>query len=123
MEENMYAIVEVLGEQVKAEKGEEIIVPYMSERNEGEKLELDKVMLISNDGEPVVGKPYIEGATINTSVIGHIKGDKVIVFKKKRRTGYHKKQGHREKYTKLMVDNIEYKKAKAKPVSEKETED
>jgi large subunit ribosomal protein L21 len=102
----MYAIVDILGEQVKVSKGEEVAVPFMSESKEGDALTLDKVLLISGDGEPVVGQPTISGAAVRAKVLGHFKGDKVIVFKKKRRTGYHKTQGHRQNYTKILVEEI-----------------
>ncbi|RKZ29147.1 50S ribosomal protein L21 [bacterium] len=102
----MYAIVEILGEQVKAVPGEEVIVPFMDGKDEGENLTFDRVMLISGDGEPIIGQPVIEGATVKAKVVEHFKDDKVIVFKKKRRTGYHKKQGHRQNLTRLMVEEI-----------------
>ncbi|MCD6501354.1 50S ribosomal protein L21 [bacterium] len=102
----MYAIIDIDGEQVKVEKGKESIVPLMSEKDSGDEVVFDRVMLLSGEGEPVIGTPTIDGATVKAKVIEHFRGDKVIVFKKKRRTGYHKKQGHREDYTRLMVEEI-----------------
>lgn len=102
----MYAIVEIQGEQVKVEAGHDVVVPFMSEKETGDELTFDRVMLISGENEPIVGQPVIEGAQIKAKVVDHFKGDKVIVFKKKRRTGYHKKQGHRQNYTRLMVEEI-----------------
>ena len=102
----MYAIVEVLGEQVKAVPGKEMVVPYMSDKKDGDEITVDKVMLISNEGDQTIGKPIIDGASVKALIIEHFRDDKVIVFKKKRRTGYHKKQGHRQNYTKLMVKEI-----------------
>ncbi len=102
----MYAIIEILGEQVKVEPGVEVVVPFMGDKEEGDKITLDRVMLISDNGEPIIGQPAVEGATVEGKVLGHIKGDKVLVFKKKRRTGYHKKQGHRQDYTRVLVEKI-----------------
>ncbi len=102
----MYAIVEIQGEQVKVEAGHDVVVPFMAEKETGDELTFDRVMLISGENEPIVGQPVIEGAQIKAKVVDHFKGDKVIVFKKKRRTGYHKKQGHRQNYTRLMVEEI-----------------
>lgn len=103
---NMYAIVEVRGEQVKLEPGKEVLVPYLGEKNEGETIILDKVMLISGDTEPIVGSPTVEGASVKAIILDAEKGDKVIVFKKKRRTGYHLKKGHRQQYSRLKVEEI-----------------
>jgi len=102
----MYAIVEILGEQVKTIPGEEVVVPFMNDKEEGDNLTFDRVMLISGEGEPIIGQPVIEGATVKAKVVEHFKDDKIIVFKKKRRTGYHKKRGHRENLTRLLVEEI-----------------
>ena len=102
----MYAIVEVLGDQVRVEPGGETVVPHMSDKSEGDEITLNKVLLISGEGEPIVGRPSVEGASVSATVTGHFKDDKVIVFKKKRRTGYHKKQGHRQQYTRIRIDEI-----------------
>ena len=102
----MYAIIDIKGEQVKVEAGKQAVVPLMSDKNVGDEIILDRVILLSGDGEPVVGMPIIEGATVKATVVDHFRGDKVIVFKKKRRTGYQKKQGHRQNYTRLMVEEI-----------------
>jgi len=83
----MYAIVDIAGQQIKVEKDREIFV-HRLEGHEGDNLDFEKVMLVE-DGETVnVGKPYVEGAKVTASIISHLKGDKVIVFKKKRRKGY-----------------------------------
>lgn len=102
----MYAIVEISGEQVKVTPGEEIFVPFISEKTEGENLTFDNVLLISDEKEPIIGKPHIEGASVVATVVGHAKGEKIKVFKKIRRTGYHKTQGHRQNYTKIRIDEI-----------------
>ncbi len=106
MEEKMYAIVEIQGEQVKVEPGQDVVVPFMADAKSGDELTFDRVMLISGENEPIIGQPVIEGAHVKAKVIDHYKGEKIIVFKKKRRTGYHKKQGHRQDHTRLMVEEI-----------------
>ena len=102
----MYAIVDILGEQVKVSKGEEVTVPYICEGEEGKTLTFDKVLLISGEGEPIIGKPTIAGAEVRGKVLGHFKTDKVVVFKKVRRTGYQKTQGHRQNFTRILVEEI-----------------
>jgi large subunit ribosomal protein L21 len=102
----MYAIVEIQGEQVKVEPGVNVVVPFMSDKDSGDQLTFDRVLLISGENEPIVGQPTIEGAQVKAKVVDHFKDDKVLVFKKKRRTGYHKMQGHRQNYTRLMVEEI-----------------
>ncbi len=102
----MYAIVEILGDQVKVSPGEDVVVPFMDGKKEGDELTFDRVMLISGENEPIIGQPVIEGAQIKAKVVGHFRDEKIIVFKKKRRTGYHKKQGHRQDLTRLMVEEI-----------------
>ncbi|HHS49744.1 MAG TPA: 50S ribosomal protein L21 [candidate division Zixibacteria bacterium] len=102
----MYAIVDIKGEQVKVEAGKQAVVPHIADKNEGDEVLFDRVILLSGDGEPVVGQPTIEGASVQAKVVEHFRGDKVIVFKKKRRTGYHKKQGHRQDYTRLLIEEI-----------------
>jgi len=106
MEAKMYAIVEIKGEQVRVEAGQDVVVPFMADKEEGDQLTFDRVLLISGENEPIVGQPIVDGAQVKTKVLEHYKGDKVIVFKKKRRTGYHKKQGHRQDHTRLLVEEI-----------------
>ena len=112
----MYAIVEIAGQQFKVEKDQQIFV-HRLDNEEGSKVEFDKVLLIDNGGKVNVGAPAISGAKVTAKVLGHMKGDKVIVFKKKRRKGYKKKNGHRQSFTELSITGIEIKKpaaAKAK---------
>lgn len=109
----MYAIVDIAGQQFKVEKEQEVIV-HRLEKEAGEEVEFNNVMLIDNDGKIVVGKPFVEGAKVTAKIISHLKGDKVIVFKKKRRKGYQKASGHRQFLTKIQIENIAEKAAKAK---------
>ena len=102
----MYAVVEIAGMQMKVEEGMKVWVPYMKNHNEGEKISFDKVLLVADGDEIKVGKPVVEGASVEGTFLGYAKGPKLIVFKKKRRKGYHKKRGHREHYSVLKIDNI-----------------
>ncbi len=101
----MYAIVEIAGQQFKVEEGQELFV-HQLDAKEGDSVSFDKVLLVDNGGTVTVGKPTVKSAAINASVIEHLKGDKVIVFKKKRRKGYKKKNGHRQSFTKIKVEGI-----------------
>ncbi len=101
----MYAIVEIAGQQFKVEQGQEIYV-HRLKAEEGEQLNIDKVLLTDNDGSISIGKPTVYGASVTATVLEHLKGDKVIVFKKKRRKGYRVKNGHRQYLTKLKIDSI-----------------
>jgi len=101
----MYAIVEIAGQQFKVEKDQKIFV-HRLEGEEGGAVEFDKVLLVDNNGEIKVGVPTVEGAAVKAQILEHLKGDKVIVFKKKRRKGYKKKNGHRQYLTKLQIQEI-----------------
>jgi len=101
----MYAIVEIAGQQFKVQKDQKVFVHRLA-AEAGEKLEFDRVMLIDNDGKITLGAPAIEGAIITATVIDHLKGDKVIIFKKKRRKGYRKRNGHRQQFTAITITNI-----------------
>ena len=100
-----YAIVESGGKQYKAVEGGTIEVDRLA-LEVGQEIELEDVLLISNDGEVVVGSPTVDGATIAATVVAQFKGPKIIVFKYKSRQRYRVKQGHRQKYTRLMIDQI-----------------
>ena len=104
----MYAIVEIAGQQFKIEKDQQIFV-HRLEVKEGSKVDFEKVLLIDNGGKVNVGAPAIKGATVTAKVLEHLKGDKVIVFKKKRRKGYRVKNGHRQYLTKLEIVKINEK--------------
>ena len=101
----MYAIVDIAGQQFKVEQGQEVFV-HRLEGNEGDKVEFDKVLLVDNDGKVKVGKPMVKGAKIDAKIVNHLRGDKVIVFKKKRRKGFQKSNGHRQEMTKVLIENI-----------------
>lgn len=101
----MYAIVEIGAQQYKVEEGKKIFVHKLS-KEEGTKVEFDRVLLVENDGKVQVGTPVVEGAKIEATVITEVKGDKVIVFKKKRRKGYRVKNGHRQQYTQIEIKKI-----------------
>ena len=114
----MYAIVEIAGQQFKVEKDQQIFV-HQLEGKEGDKLQFSNVLLIDDGGKIAVGAPAVEGAKVTAKIVEHAKGDKVIVFKKKRRKGYAVKNGHRQKFTKIAIDGIIAKGAK-KPAAKKE---
>ena len=101
----MYAIVEIAGQQFKVQKDQKIFV-HRLDAEAGQKLEFDKVLLVDNGGKITLGAPAIEGAKITAEVNGHVKGDKVIIFRKKRRKGYKKKNGHRQQFTAITISNI-----------------
>jgi large subunit ribosomal protein L21 len=101
----MYAIVEIAGQQFKVERGTKVYV-HRLDANEGAKIEFDKVLLVDNGGKVQVGTPSIDGAKVAATVLSHLKGDKVIVFKKKRRKGYQKSNGHRQQLTQILVQGI-----------------
>ena len=102
----MNAIVEVLGQQFKVEAGRKLFVHRMEEAERGSQIELDKVLLIDNDGTITVGAPTVEGAKVVAEVVSHVRGEKVLVFHKKRRKGYRKLNGHRQNFTELMIKEI-----------------
>jgi large subunit ribosomal protein L21 len=101
----MYAIVEIAGTQVKVEKDKFYYTPLL-EGNDGDTVEFDNVLLVDNDGKVVVGSPSIKGSKVTGKILGQQKGDKVIVFKKKRRKGYKVKNGHRQQFTKILIEDI-----------------
>lgn len=101
----MYAIVEIAGQQFKVEKDKKIFVHRLP-NEEGTEVEFDKVLLFDNDGDVKIGAPAIAGATVSATVLEHMKGDKVIVFKKKRRKGYKKRNGHRQYLTQIQIQDI-----------------
>lgn len=101
----MFAIVTIAGQQFKVEEGQELFV-HQLEASEGDKVSFAEVLLTENNGQVTVGKPFVSGAKVTASVIGQQKGDKVIVFKKKRRKGYRVKNGHRQSFTKIKVESI-----------------
>ncbi|MFZ6053190.1 50S ribosomal protein L21 [Halocola ammonii] len=124
----MYAIVEIAGHQYKVQKDQQVYVNRLQAK-EGDKVSFDNVLLLDDNGNVTVGAPAIDGAQVSAKVEKHLKGDKVIVFKKKRRKGYRKKNGFRAYLTELTIDSIVAKGAKkaeksaeSKPKAEKKTE-
>jgi len=101
----MYAIVEIAGQQFKVEKDKNIYV-HRLEAEEGAAVDFEKVLLVDQDGEVKVGKPVVEGAKISASVVSHVRGDKVTVFKKKNRKGYQIRNGHRQDFTQIKIEDI-----------------
>lgn len=101
----MYAIVNIAGQQFKVQKDQQIFV-HRQVGDEGAKLNFDDVLLIDNNGKIIVGAPKVEGASVSAKIIGHVQGDKVLVFKKKRRKGYQKMNGHRQQFTKIQIESI-----------------
>lgn len=101
----MYAIVEIAGQQFKVEKDSKLYV-HRLDAEEGSNIDFDKVLLVDNAGTVNVGTPTVKGAKITAKVLSHLKGDKVIVFKKKRRKGYQKRNGHRQYLSQVQVESI-----------------
>ncbi len=101
----MYAIVDIAGQQFKVEKDNKIFVNRLK-AEQGASLSFDKVLLIDEDGKVKIGSPYVEGASVKAKVLEHLKGDKVIVFKKIRRKGFDKKNGHRQCLTQILIEEI-----------------
>lgn len=101
----MYAIVEIAGQQFKVEEGKKIFVHRM-EAAEGDNVEFEKVLLTENEGVVNVGEPFVENTVVEGKVLAHVRGDKVIIFKKKRRKGYQKRTGHRQDFTQVEILGI-----------------
>ncbi len=101
----MYAVVEIAGSQVKVREGDRIRVSRLK-AEAGEKITLDRVLMVSQSGETRVGTPQVHGAAVEASVLGHGRDEKIIVFKMKRRKGYRRKNGHRQPFTELQIDGI-----------------
>ena len=101
----MYAIVDIAGQQFKVEKDQKIFV-HRLKGDEGTDVSFDKVLLVDNEGKIKVGTPNVEGASISAKILAHVRADKVLVFKKNRRKGYQKLNGHRQDLTQIQVDQI-----------------
>jgi large subunit ribosomal protein L21 len=114
----MYAIVEIAGQQFKVEKDQKVFVHRLS-TEEGKKVSFDNVLLIGDGNNITLGAPAIDGAQVGAKVLGHLKGDKVIVFKKKRRKGYRVKNGHRQSLTEIVIESIVASGATKAPKTEK----
>ena len=101
----MYAIVDIAGKQFKVQKDQKLYVHRLQEE-EGKDVSFDRVLLVDNDGKVKVGTPNVKGASVEAKVLQHLKGDKVIVFKKKRRKGYKVRNGHRQYLTQIQIADI-----------------
>lgn len=118
----MYAIVDIAGQQFKVEKEQEIFV-HRLDGEAGSAVEFDHVLLLDNEGKVTVGTPVVNGALVKAKIIEHLKGDKVIVFHKKRRKGYQKENGHRPFLSKLVIEDILASGAKASKTAAKKKEE
>jgi large subunit ribosomal protein L21 len=101
----MYAVVEIAGKQYKVTNNDTIVVPTRKDKP-GDKVKFDRVLLLGSDKEITVGHPVVAGAAVEATVVDDVRGDKVIVFKKKKRKGYRVKKGHRQDYTRVQITNI-----------------
>ena len=101
----MYAIVEIAGQQFKVQKDQQIFVHRLDAAIDS-KVDFEKVLLVDNDGKISVGAPVISGAKVSAKVLEHLQGDRVLVFKKKRRKGYQKLNGHRQQLSKIQIEAI-----------------
>ena len=101
----MYAIVEIAGKQFRVQKDQKLYVPRL-DANVGDTVKVDRVLLVAGDGGVKVGAPTVGGASASLKVLGHVKADKLIVFKKKRRKGYRVKNGHRQPYTQVTIADL-----------------
>ena len=101
----MYAIVEIAGQQFKAEAGKRLYVHRLN-AEQGSAVSFDKVLLVDNAGAVTVGVPTVSGAKVNAEVLSHPRGEKVIVFHKKRRKGYRKRNGHRQDFTEVLIKEL-----------------
>ncbi len=101
----MYVVVNIAGHQVKVDRGQCLRVPRL-QVEEGSIQEFTDVLLVSDDGEIKVGSPTVEGASVSAAIVGHGRGDKIVVFKKKRRKKYRRRNGHRQDYTEIQVEDI-----------------
>ncbi|MCB2220010.1 MAG: 50S ribosomal protein L21 [Bacteroidetes bacterium] len=117
----MYAIVEIAGQQFKVEKEQEIFV-HRLEGEAGSTVEFDNVLLYDNEGKISVGTPTVDGILVKAKIVEHLKGDKVIVFHKKRRKGYQKQNGHRQYFSKIVIEDILSGAKKSAPKTEAKKE-
>lgn len=102
----MYAIVHFKGYQFKVEKDAIVKVPYLADQNAGDMVSIDEVLVLRDEENITFGTPNVAGAVVTAEVLGHKKDKKIIVFKKKRRQGYKKKNGHRQDFTEIKIQDI-----------------
>lgn len=101
----MFAIVDIQGQQFKVTKNQYVYVHRLA-AEEGSTVTFEKVLMINDEQDVKVGAPYVSGTKVSAKVVSHLKGDKVLVFKKKRRKGYQKMNGHRQSFTKITIESI-----------------
>lgn len=101
----MFAIVNIAGQQFKVEVGNKVYVHRLAE-NEGAAITFDEVLLVSRDSDVRIGKPTVSGASVSAKVLSHLKGDKVIIYKKKEKKRIFQKMGHRQSLTQILVESI-----------------
>ena len=101
----MYAIVDIAGRQFRVEKNSQIYAPKL-EGKPGSKVEFKDVLLLDDDGKVNIGMPTVKGAKVSGKIVEHVQGDKVIIFKKKKRKDYKKKNGHRQEFSKVIIEEI-----------------
>ena len=118
----MYAIVNISGKQYKAEKGAKLCVPKQH-LDEGKKLVLEDVLMVHDGKSSKFGNPNVPGAKVTATILDHGRERKILVYKKKRRKGYQRKNGHRQWYTNIEIQNIQMSKAKSTPKQKKETKE
>jgi len=104
----MFAIIEIGGEQIKVLQGGTYVINNLPEKKVGEIFNIDKVLLFNNEGTVKIGEPYLQDVIVTARVLDHFKGEKVLVFKKKRRKGYRKLNGHRQRLTKILIEEIKF---------------
>lgn len=101
----MFAVVDIAGQQLKVSPAERVFIPKRSEKV-GETVTFDRILLISNDKDVKIGNPVVKGAAVKAKVLGHVKDETIIVFKKKKRKGYRLRRGHRQQYTEVEITTI-----------------
>ncbi|MFQ5569726.1 MAG: 50S ribosomal protein L21 [Rhodothermales bacterium] len=109
----MYAIVEIKGKQYKVRESDTLYIPRLNDATIDDTLTFDRVLLLANDENIHVGTPTVKGASVTAKVLDHVKADKVLVFKKKRRKRYKVKRGHRQQYTQIQVESLSFDGAEA----------
>ncbi len=102
----MYAVVDIKGFQYKCEAGKKLVIPRVAEAEIGDKIVFDNVLLISENGDAQIGTPTVKGAKVESTVLTHGKGDKVVHYRKYRRKGFQKKKGHRQPFTEIEINSI-----------------
>ena len=117
----MYALVNYNGEQIKIQEGKKVRVPYQKTLKIGSKIEFNQVLFFDDGKTKKIGTPYLQSMSFKAKVDSHSKDSKIIVFKKKRRKGYQKKNGHQQSYTLLLVDKFNSKKAAPKKAASKKS--